>query len=279
MAELQFTRVLVGVDFSPAENAVLSCLPELKQWGVKTLVLAHMIPVSYPASAGYGHESDYLKELEEKAEPLREAGLEVETLVRDSAQPGKDFNALAREICADMILVGSRSHNFLHRLFLGSFATEVVHQSSLPVLIERIEKSEQATVETCEAVCRRNLDKVLLATDLSDQVVEAERTAVALAGKAGQMDAITITGDQISTEQAEAHLNRLKNQLQAEGAQSQVFVETDKPSEAIAAQAQKDYTLIILGKHGQSWTKEALIGSTASRLCEMAQRPVLVVPA
>lgn len=279
MAELKFTKVLVGVDFSPAQSALLSCLPELAQWGTKTLVLAHMVPVRYPASAGYGHESDYLKELEEKAEPLREAGLEVETLVRDSAQPGKDFVALAREVGAHMILVGSRSHNFLHRLFLGSFATEVVHHASLPVLIERIEQTGQATMETCEAVCRRNLDKVLLATDLSDQAVAAEQTALALAKKAGQIDAITVTDNRITEEQAREHLKSLKARLESEGARTEVVVENGKPSDAIASQARQDYTLIILGKHGHSWTKEAVIGSTADRICQIAQRPVLVVPA
>lgn len=98
MTDIKFNKVLVGVDFSPSENALLSCLADLKQWGTKKLVLAHIIPVRYPVSAGYGHESDYLKELEEKAEPLRKAGLEVETLVRDGAQPGKDFVALARKL-------------------------------------------------------------------------------------------------------------------------------------------------------------------------------------
>lgn len=279
MAERHFTKVLVGVDFSPAEQALLSCLPELEQWGTKTLVLAHMIPVRYPASAGYGHEAEYLKELEEKAEPLRKAGLGVETLIRDSAQPGKDFVALAREVDADMMLVGSRSHNFLHRLFLGSFATDVLHHATLPVLIERIEQTGEATAETCEAVCRRNLDKVLLATDFSDQATAAEEVALALAEKAGQIHVMAVTDDQNIEGQTREHLNDLKARLDASGARTEVFVGTGKPSDAIASHARQDFTLIIVGKHGHGWTKGALVGSTSARLCEIAQRPVLVVPA
>lgn len=281
MAEHAFNKVLVGVDFSPAENALLSCLPELVQWGIDSLVLAHMVPVRYPASAGYGHEADYLNELEAKAKPLREAGLEVATLVRDSAQPGKDFAALAREIGADMILVGSRSHNFLHRLFLGSFATEVLHHASLPVLIERIEKTGQATEETCEAVCRRNLNKVLLATDLSYQASAAEELSETLAQKTGRLDVMTVLDGTASEEHASRHLNRLKQRLEARGGQTDVFIQTTagKASDAIAACARQDYTLIIIGKHGHGWTRDALIGSTADRLCQIARRPILVVPA
>lgn len=167
MSENRFNKVVVGVDFSPAENALLSCLPELKRWGTETLVLAHMVPVGYTSVSGYGHEGDYLQDLEKTAGPLREAGLTVETLVRDSTHPAKAFAALADEVDANMIVVGSRSHNFLHKLFLGSFATEVIQHARVPVLIERIEKSARQTVATCEAVCRQNLDRILLATDLS----------------------------------------------------------------------------------------------------------------
>lgn len=119
-----------------------------------------------------------------------------------------------------MILVGSRSHNFLHRLFLGSFATEVVHHATLPVLIERIEKTEQATVETCEAVCRRNLDKVLLATDFSDQA------ALALAQKAGRIDTMAVADQELTQAQARTSLDKLKSRLEAEGAKTEVIIET-----------------------------------------------------
>lgn len=278
MAELQFTKVLVGVDFSPAENALLSCLPELDQWGTKTLVLAHMIPVSYPASAGYGHEADYLKELEEKAEPLRQAGLAVETLVRDSSHPAKDFAALAGELGANMMLVGSRSHNFVHKLFLGSFATEVLQHARLPVLIERIEKSTQQTVEACEAVCRKNLDKVLLATDLSREAVAAEKAAMALSEKAGQVNLLTVAGENLSEEAARNHLEALKKRLSASGKEGEILIAEGVPSAAIIQEARDDYTLIIMGKHGNGRHTEALLGSTAEKVCRDARRPVLVVP-
>jgi len=278
MSEIQFNKVLVGVDFSPSENALLSCLPELKRWGTETLVLAHMIPVGYTATAGYGHEADYLKELEEKAEPLRQAGLTVETRVRDSSQPAKDFVALAGELGADMMLVGSRSHNFLHKLFLGSFATEVLQQAELPVLVERIEKSAEQTVEACEAVCRQNLDKVLLATDLSREVVNAEKTAIALAEKAGQVNLLTVAEEGLSEEAVRDHLDALKQRLPAFGKEGEILIAEGTPSAAIIREALNDYTLIIMGKHGNGRHAESLVGSTAEKVCRDSGRPVLVVP-
>ena len=278
MSEITFNKVLVGVDFSPAENALLSCLPELKRWGTETLVLAHMLPVGYTSISSYGHEADYLKELEEKAEPLRQAGLTVETLVRDSSQPAKGFVALADELGADLMLVGSRSHNFLHKLFLGSFATEVLQNAQLPLIIERIEKSAQQTVEACEAVCRQNLDKVLLATDLSREAVTAEKAAVALSQRTGQVNLMAVAGEDLSEEAARNHLEALKKQLSASGKEGEILITEGIPSASIIEEASDDYTLIIMGKHGNDRHTEALLGSTAEKVCRDAGRPVLIVP-
>ncbi|MCL7943062.1 universal stress protein [Marinobacter sp. ATCH36] len=278
MSEITFNKVLVGVDFSPAENALLSCLPELKRWGAETLVLVHMIPVGYTATAGYGHEAEYLKELEEKAEPLRQAGLTVKTLVRDSSHPAKSFVALAGELGADMMLVGSRSHNFVHKLFLGSFATEVLQQTELPVLVERIEKSAEQTAEACEAVCRQNLDKVLLATDLSREAVAAEKVAVGLSEKAGQVNLLTVAGEDLSEEAARDHLEALKKRLSASGREGEILIAEGVPSAAIIQEARDGYTLIIMGKHGNGRHAETLVGSTAEKVCRDSGRPVLVVP-
>lgn len=38
------------------------------------------------------------------------------------------------------------------------------------------------------------------------------------------------------------------------------------------------YSLIIVGKHGHNWIKDKIIGSTAAKICEIARRPVLMVP-
>ncbi|WP_373418514.1 universal stress protein [Roseinatronobacter sp. S2] len=36
--------------------------------------------------------------------------------------------------------------------------------------------------------------------------------------------------------------------------------------------------LIVIGKQRQGWVESRTIGSTATNLCEIARRPVLVVP-
>jgi nucleotide-binding universal stress UspA family protein len=42
--------------------------------------------------------------------------------------------------------------------------------------------------------------------------------------------------------------------------------------------AARDCSLIVVGKHGRTWVKDMLIGSSAAHLCESAGLPVLLVP-
>ncbi len=60
---------------------------------------------------------------------------------------------------------------------------------------------------------------------------------------------------------------------------SEALLVEGEPAEQIARTAQThDHSLILVGKHGQNWVEGRLIGSTAVRICEIAGRPVLVMP-
>jgi nucleotide-binding universal stress UspA family protein len=121
-----FKRALVGVDLSPAEESLLSCLPDVSHLGIESRVLAHVIRIGYAQGAGDGHEDEYRAWLEKAATPIREAGLTVTTSVTASGVPADELLAVAQAQGADLVVVGSRSHNFLHEIFLGSVAKEVI---------------------------------------------------------------------------------------------------------------------------------------------------------
>lgn len=112
-----FSKALVGVDLSPAEASLLSCLPDLARWGVRSVTLAHVIEIGYGQGAGFGHEDDYRAWLEERAAPLRAAGLAVDVAVTASGVPADELLAVAAARKADLVVVGSRSRNFLREIF------------------------------------------------------------------------------------------------------------------------------------------------------------------
>jgi nucleotide-binding universal stress UspA family protein len=276
-----FTKALVGVDISPAEKSLLSCLPDLERWGIESVLLAHVIQIGYGHGAGYGHEDDYRSWLEAHAEPLRTAGLTVSISVTASGVPADELLAAARAEGADLVVVGSRSHNFLYEIFLGSVAKEVIRKSDMPVLIERLEPMLAGHAETCAAICSQALDRILLAVDLSAQSKSAEDAAVRLAAKAGHIDCLTVLPDDASEDDRQAARTRhreLIQRIEDVGGNGGSRIEVGEPSETIGRAGQEGYSLIIVGKHGQSWIEGKIIGSTAAKVCETARRPVLMVP-
>jgi len=76
-----------------------------------------------------------------------------------------------------------------------------------------------------------------------------------------------------------AALDELCERLPSQAKQVHVLTEAGNPCDTIARiAAERNCTLIIVGKHGQGWLESKMIGSTAARLCETARRPVLMVP-
>ncbi|MCC5794945.1 MAG: universal stress protein [Chromatiales bacterium] len=269
-----FTKALVGIDFSPVAEPLVSCLPELKRWGIKEITLVHVVVVGYAQGSGYGSQETFRELLERQAANLRAAGLDVSVLVSAAGDAAEELVRLSHEEGADLIVVGSRSHNLLHRTFLGSTAREVLRRADLPVLIERIDPPEDGA-ETCAPVCAQALDRVLLATDLSGRSHAAEVMTLALAPACGAVDMITAheSGAEGTSARAldlAASLSRLapsSRHLRAEGT----------ARDAITAAA-RDYTLVILGKTDRNWAAGKVLVSTAAHVAEKAGRPVLLVP-
>ncbi|HUF20036.1 MAG TPA: universal stress protein [Burkholderiales bacterium] len=279
-----FETALVALDLSPAERPIVDCLPELKRWGTKKVVLTHVIKVAYAQGAGYGHEDEYKAWLEKNAAPLKAAGLEVAVVVRAAGVPAAEIFGVARESKADLIVVGSRGQNMVRKLFLGSVAREVIRKATLPVLLQWMEPTANATKARCEAVCKNMLEHVLLATDLSKHAGAAEAAAVALARVAARTDCLTVlTPEALKTPTAlpmsEAALDAILDRITKSGGNGEALVADGEPVKTIARIArERECSLLVVGKHGQNRSAGVLIGSTAARLCEIAGRPVLMVP-
>lgn len=277
-----FEKALIALDLSPAEQPILACLPALQQWGVRHLLLTHVIEFGYTHSGALAHQQDYVDWLGQCAQPLRAAGFSVEVQVRTSGVPADEILAVAAQMDASLIIIGSRGQNLLSKLFLGSVARDVIRKTTVPLLLEWIEPSVAATEARCEAVCTDTLRHILFATDFSQHAAAAEKAVLELAPLAQQVECVHVlapdgtTSDMSAQAAAQAHMAR---QLEALGSKAVGRLLHGKASSEIARRAQaQDASLIVVGKHGQNWAASMLIGSTAASLCEIAGRPVLMVP-
>jgi nucleotide-binding universal stress UspA family protein len=280
-----YKTAVLALDLSPTAEPLLECAVELRRWGVRRLVITHVVRMGYGQEPGDRALQEIKEWFEQRADHLRAAGLSAEIAVRAASSPAGGIFASSKEAKADLIVIGSRAHNLASRLFLGSVARDVVRKTTVPLLLQWLEPAGHGGVARCRVVCAEPFRHVLLATDLSKHAGAAERAAVALAADAQRVDCLLVlTPEAIDATpaarlMARAALDALVAQIEAAGGHGEALVLDGDPQEVIARVAQeRDCSLIVCGKHGQHWVQSMVIGSTASRVCEMAARPVLLVP-
>lgn len=279
-----FSTALIAIDHSATEGPLLECLTDLRDMGVDRAIFVYVVATGYGQGAAYGNKHLLEAWLEERAAPMRAAGLDVAVDVRAAGDVAKDVLQAATEHRADLIVVGSRGQNMVRGLFLGSVAREVLRLSTLPVRLEWIEVADDGQ-DGCVRACHTGLQKLLLATDFSFAASTAEAAALALAKHAATVDLVHVLSDEDRARSAhwpvmaKAALDALATEISASGGTAEQHLLEGKPAEAIARIATaRDSDLIIVGKHGQNWLQSVAIGSTAAALCEIARRPVLMVP-
>ncbi|GAA0309715.1 universal stress protein [Rhodovulum strictum] len=275
-----YATALIALDFTAAEGPLPDWLGDLRAMGVRRAILVHVVRPGYGQGAGYGHEEALRDWLSRRAEGLRAAGLEVAVDIRTAGDVAGDLVAAAAQHGAELIVIGSRGQSLLRGLFLGSTARALLRQSPLPVLLEWLEPEGEGARGAGQGPQR-----IVLGTDFSYESQAAEAAAVALAATGASVEVVHVQipdGRAIYArwpEMARVALAHIADDIRAAGGRAAIHQPDGKPAEEIARlAAAQDSDLIIVGKHGQNRLQSMVIGSTAAHLCEIARRPVLMVP-
>ena len=149
------TRILLATDGSEeAELAALRAV-ELAETTDSELHVVHVgvLPTfleSYPGTLGY-YGKLYEQIQEESRERLRELSWRVKvaggTVAGSHLRMGAvalEIVALAEELGADLIVMGSRGLGGVRRALMGSVSDSVVRHAHCPVLVVRPEKGQAA---------------------------------------------------------------------------------------------------------------------------------------
>lgn len=139
-------HVVIGVDESTKSRSGVQFVVD--EWDELKLTLVHVLNPGEAASGGSvggfpaGAEDWYEdanerghRYLQEAAEAIPD-GFEVETRV-ELGSPAERIVAVAEEVDADHIVVGSHGRSGVSRLLLGSVAERVVRTSPVPVTVMR----------------------------------------------------------------------------------------------------------------------------------------------
>ncbi|HJQ66277.1 MAG TPA: universal stress protein [Gemmatimonadales bacterium] len=287
---MHWERVLAGVDDSPQAAAALALAVRLARATGGNCTPVHAVREWWVA---FGDD-----DLAEHAAELRAALIDAERAATGRAlaghapdevirgmivRPGRPAIALrdvARELDADLIVLGGKHHTVLRRWVGGSTAIDVVRSVALPVLV------------TAQRADDAPFRRILVAVDLSEAAVPTATLAWELATTLGaELVALSVIEPPLSlpgltTPLAQAEYSRRAVQALGRkvwpwfGARGiETVARGGQVIEAIQREAlQRGADLVVVGSHGKGWQERLLLGSVTERLLNNLPTSLLVVP-
>jgi nucleotide-binding universal stress UspA family protein len=284
-----FEKLLFPTDFSPFNERLARCLPELKRLGPEEIVLLNVVELG----PQIGFASDAFEKMlawKNDAEPrlaalkaqLDRSGLRCRSRL-ELGRPALEIVRVADEERVALIAMGSHGHGFLKGMLLGSVTHDVVRHAMVPVLVLKLELVKDLATTDCEFVCQHIFRRVLLPTDFSEPATEA-LYLVKQMGSTGLKEIVVLhvreDGHQASgdmQDEVESKLARIRQELEFFGFSVNVIVAEGGPAELIDQVArEEDVSLIVIGARGRNAAADVLLGSISDEVVCRHVCPVLV---
>jgi len=231
------------------------------------------------------------RELSQRLDGLLHAKLRTYRIEPHLGRPGDALAALAHEMHADLVVVGSRAIGTLEKLWDGSVARQTLQTARVSV-----------ACVPAPAVPRKlhvpRLRHVLVATDFSDLANSAIPLAYATLRSGGTIhllhvlasdhpridpyDVLQSVSERVTTEAAAAARSRLSQLIPPDASGTGIATELhviDAPEawQAICQAAERfGADLVCLGTHGRTGIARAALGSVAANVLTHSRRPLLL---
>jgi nucleotide-binding universal stress UspA family protein len=291
------TTILLATDGSREAQLAAATAADLARRTDSGLHLIHVgeVPVVYhPERHGYRaeyeeHEREAQQLLEAQVERIKGAGATVVQAHLRMGRADEEIVALAEEIGAGLIVMGSRGHGRIRRALMGSVSESVVQHAHCPVMVVRADPIVFPA-------------KILVATDGSKEAELASSSAADLAKRTGSELHLVHVGhippvfyespgtwaldpdlqsrmEERAEQEARARLDeQVQRVREAGGEVAEAHVRLGRPDAEIVGLAEElGARLIVLGSRGLGPLRSALMGSVSHSVIRHAHCPVLVV--
>lgn len=286
-----FRKLLAGTDLTPASDAVLSCLGQLKTLGLEEVVLTHVVYVAHSVGLAETLTEWAQPELARQKELLEAQGVRVRAEAITGI-PAYKLADRADEEEVSAIVIGSHSKSLLHGLLAGSVSLGVLGITTKPVLLVRVQIAAAAEGESCRLACTQLFQHILFPTDFSEtaehafhylqHVVGATRGRVTLlhVQDKSRLSPHLLSRLEEFNEIDTERLGRLRDSLLQQGASEvDIKLEFGLPLPVILGTlGQGGFSLIVMGSQGRGFVAELTLGSVANGVARKAPVPVLFVP-
>jgi len=293
MTKIEMRQILYPTDFSePSARAFENALV-LAAWYQAPLTVLHVLPAPVVAASALPYMYDPMAlggslreavqaDLSALVEPAKRVGLHAVAELRDG-NPATETVSVAREIHADLIVMGTHGRTGFQRWVLGSVAETVLRRAPCPVLTV----PPRAPDHPGSMFFKR----ILCATDFSPASEAAVRYAANLAAEAdGSLFLVHVVdrpgppephGNGHPPDFECAAGDQLRRAVPAEArdwCEVQEIVARGKAApEILRLAAAHEVGLIVMGIHGRSVLDLMAFGSVTDQIVREAACPVLTV--
>ncbi|MBC8413546.1 MAG: universal stress protein [Nitrospira sp.] len=279
-----YNKIVVACDGSDAGTQALNQALKLVQDYSSSLVIVTVTP---PPQADF-HESvttDLVALVKKQGETFLKTAGEIAKqenieplLCLEEGEIHEQIIAVAERENSDLIVMGRRGMTGLERILMGSETNNIIGHFNGKVLV--IPKEGEIKWET-----------IVIATDGSAFSDAAIDEAIKLAKDHGSVLKVLSVSDVSEEYEAQAtgltgrmidktslYLETLKDEIEKEGVQAEIFVKSGQPYEEIIDFAEENKAgLIVMGSHGRTGLKRLFMGSVTSRVIGHTKCPVMVV--
>lgn len=287
-------RIAVAVDFSPESDLAVRHAIDLARANGAEILLVHAIdlpdpPAPIPLATLRPELARALESRQRHGERaadrdreqlaglcriLVEQGVRVVThLVQ--GHPDLAVTDAARELGADLVVLGTHGQDGLRWFPLGSVAERIIRRSDTDVLVARRDGS-----------ARDGFYRILVATDFSPTAARALERALSLATSDSVIDVVHFapaSGGKELEEMLVADLRSAGELLVSTRAscnRPRFSVVTERPVPGIMGRLESArYDLVALGSHGRRGVERFFVGSVAEAIARRAPCSVLIAKA
>ncbi|MBI4279900.1 MAG: universal stress protein, partial [Armatimonadetes bacterium] len=159
------SRILVATDGSEASDRMIECATGLRRVGSREAILVHVFNVRTVGGLYESLKALMLPRLEAQRGLLQAAGFEV-VVETPLGIPFVEINRLADERSCALVVVGSLGESLIGELLLGSTAHSVLQNAVVPVLLVRLEiTDDEDDGRRCRAIGEDLFAHILFPTD------------------------------------------------------------------------------------------------------------------
>jgi nucleotide-binding universal stress UspA family protein len=293
---IQIRQVLCPIDFSDTSRRALDHAAALARWYEARLtvlsVYLNLPAMGLPPPAMGNEERARLMEELRQATVGLPSDLDVELRIEEAIDVHREILEQAKQLPADLLVIGSHGRSGFERLLLGSVTEKVIRKAPCPVMVVPPQAGEVSPDGPVQ------LRRILCPVDFSDGAARALRLALSLAEEADArltlLHIIELPPELAENALAEwidvrglhgdaraDRLARLRDMVPPEAREfctvETVVREGAAYREILKAAAEGPADLIVMGVQGRGAVDLAFFGSNAAQVTRAAACPVLVV--